>query len=173
MGRYIALGLILIAAGFAAAAAITVPRFLNVKEQIEGFPKTRLSEGSVQLERRAYDVYIDVPSGTGDVGWTLSVRDPQGREVTLRPSTSSITYDWSGREGSRIGKLRATVAGRHVVSGTGPPGADVVFADDVVGDMGRSLLWAFVVLLVFASAGTLALVLGFTRHRPREAKRWP
>ena len=173
MGRQVALGLVLIAAGFVAAGAIAVPRFLDVKEQIEKLPKTPLSGGSVQLERREYDVYLDVPAGTGDAGWTLSLRGPEDREVPLLPGGATIAYEWASREGSRIGKLRARTAGPHVVRGTGPSGADVVFADDVVGDMGRSLLLAVSALALLGGGGVLVLIVGIARRRPREPKRWP
>ena len=173
MGRYVALGLVLIVAGFVAAVAIAVPRFVGVKDQIEGFPKTRLSEGSVELERRAYDVYIDVPAGTGDFSWTLSVRDPTGREAAVLPSGSTVDYAWGSREGWLAGELRVTTAGRHVLRGTGPPGADVVFADDVVGDMGRSILYAVGALALLGGAGVVLMIVGFGRRKPREPKRWP
>ena len=173
MGGRIALGLLLIAAGFAAAAAIAVPRFLGVKDQIESFPQTRLSEGAVELERREYDVYLDVPSGTGDFGWTLEVRDPAGRPVPLRRGGATVTYDWFGREGSRIAKLRVTRPGRHAVRGTGAPGADVVFAEDVIGGMGRSILLALGALALLGSAGVVLIVLGAARRAPREPRRWP
>ena len=174
MGRRLTLGLLLIAAGFVTAGLIAVPPFLDVKERIESFPKTRFSEGSVELEAREYDVYLDVPSGTGDAGWTgPSIRDPEGRELALRAASGSITYDWFGREGSRIGKLRVTTAGRHVVRGTGPPEADLVFADDVFGDTGRSLLVALAALTLLGSAGVMLIVLGIAKREPQEAKRWP
>lgn len=167
------LGLLLIAAGFVAAIVIAVPPFVDLKERIESFPKTRLSEGAVELEAREYDVYLDVPSGTGDAGWTLRMRDAEGREVPLRSTSSSITYDWFGREGARIGKVRITAPGRHVVRGTGPAGADVVFAEEVFGDMGRSVLYAAGSLALLGSAGVLLIVLGFSRREPREPRRWP
>ena len=169
----LALGLLLIAAGIVVAVAIAVPRIVGVKDQIDSFPKTRLSEGSVQLERREYDVYLDVPSGTGDAGWTLGVRGPDGNEVPLRPAGGSITYDWFGREGSRIGKLRVPEPGRHVVRGTGPSGADVVFATDIVGDVGRGLLLAAAALVVLGAAGVVLIVLALSRRRPSEPRRWP
>ena len=173
MGRYVALGVVLLVAGFVAAVAIAVPRFIGISEQIEGFHKTRLSEGSVQLQAREYDVYLDLPAGTGDAGWTLSVSDPEGREVPLRPRGSTVTYAWGSREGSRIGRLRPATAGRHVVRGTGPPGADVVFADDVVGDMGRSILYAVGALALLGGAGVVLMIVGFARRKPGEPKRWP
>ena len=173
MGRYVALGVVLLVAGFVAAAAIAVPRFLGVKEQIEGFPKTRLSEGAVQLQVREYDVYIDVPAGSGEAGWTLSVRDAEGREVPLRPGDDTVEYAWGSREGWLAGELRVTTAGRHLVRGTGPPSADVVFADDVVGDMGRSVLYALGALALLGGTGLVVMIVGFARRRPREPKRWP
>ena len=174
MARRIGLGLLLIAVGIVVAAAIAVPRFVGLKHQIDSFPKTRLSEGSVELERRDYDVYLDVPSGTGDAGWTgPSIRGPDGRELALRPAAGSITYDWSGREGSRIGKLRVAEPGRHVVRGTGPPGADLVFATDVIGGLGRSLLLAGAAFFSFGAAGVVLIVLGIARRRSPEPRRWP
>ena len=173
MLRGLALGALLIVAGFASAAAIAVPRFLDVKDTIEAFPKTRLSEGSVVLERKEYDVYLDQPASSADAGWTLSVRDPENRELELRPAGGEVTYDWSGRKGSRIGKLRVITPGRHVVRGTGPPGADVVFADELFSDMGRTLLLALAVLFALGLAGVVVIVLALARRTPREGKRWP
>ena len=173
MRSRLALGLLLIVAGFVSAAAIAIPPFLGVKDQIESFPKTRLSEGAVELERREYDIYLDVPSGTGNSGWTLDVLDPEGRPAPLRPAAGSITYDWFGREGSRIGKLRVTRPGRHAVRGTGVPDADVIFAEDLIGGVGRSLGIAFAALALLGSAGVVLIVLGAAKRRPRDPKRWP
>ena len=167
------LGLLLIAAGFVAAIVIAVPPFVDLKERIESFPKTRLSEGSVELEAREYDVYLDVPSGTGDAGWTLGIRDAEGREVPLTRTSGDVTYEWFSREGARIGKVRVTTPGRHVVRGTGPAGADVIFAEEIIGDLGRSLLYAAGALALLGSAGVLLIVLGFAKRKPREPKRWP
>jgi hypothetical protein len=146
---------------------------LDVKDRIDSFPRTRLSEGTVQLEAREYDVYLDVPSGTGEFGWTLAVRGPTGRELPLRTGGASFDYEWFSREGSRIGTLRVTDPGRHVVRGTGAPGADVVFADDVVGDMGRTVLLAVAALVLLGAAGLVLVVLAIARRAPREARRWP
>jgi hypothetical protein len=174
MGRRLTQGLLLIAAGFVTAALIAVPRFLDVKDRIESFPKTRLSEGSVELEAREYDLYLDVPSGTGDAGYTgPSIRDPQGRELPVRSASADITYDWFGREGSRIGTVRVRTAGRHVVRGTGPPGADLVFADDVIGDMGRTLVFAGAAFFILGAAGVAMIVIALARRRPQEPARWP
>ena len=174
MGRRLTLGVLLIVAGIVAALVIAVPRFVDLKDRIESFPKTRLSEGTVQLEAREYDVYLDLPSGTGDAGWTgPSIRDPDGRELPVRPAPGDIDYEWFSREGSRIGKVRISTAGRHVVRGTGPPGADVVFADDVIGDMGRSVLLALAAFGLLGAAGLVVIVLAFARRRPQEPKRWP
>lgn len=173
MGGRIVLGVLLIAAGLVAAVAIALPPFLDVKDRIESFPKTRLSEGAVQLEAREYDVYLEVPTGTGDFGWTLSVRDGGGADVPLRRAPGSVTYSWFGRDGERIAKLRVARAGRHLVRGTGPPGARVVFARDVIGGIGRSLLLAGIAFLALVAAGIVVIVLGVARRPPQEPKRWP
>jgi hypothetical protein len=93
--------------------------------------------------------------------------------VPLRLGSSTVTYEWFGREGYRQGTLRVTNAGRHVIRGMGPSGADVVFADDVVGDMGRTLLLAVAVFGLLGTAGVVLTVLGIAKRVPREPRRWP
>lgn len=173
MRRALLLGGLLIAAAFAAGLALAVPPFIETADRIESFPKTRISEGAVELRSGEYDVYIDVPSSTPESTWSLTLRDPQRREVPILPSGGSITYDWFGRSGERVGKVRITAPGRHLVRGSGPPGARVVFADDVFGGVGKGLLAGAAAFFLLAAAGVVVIVVALARRGPREPKRWP
>jgi hypothetical protein len=150
-------------------------RLEKIDDTIDGYPKTNLSEGSVELEARDYNVYLDVPGGTGEFRWTLAVRDAERRDVPLRSTSTDFTYDLGGREGSLIGKLRAPAAGRYVVRGTGPPDSRVVFGEGgLLGSVATAVLGALAILGIGGAAALGLIVLTVVRRRPRpEAKRWP
>ena len=166
-------GAVLFAAGIAVGLLLAVPPILQIGDRIEAFPKTRISEGAVQLQRREYDVYLEVPDTTPESPWTLTIRDAAGRDVPLRPASGSVTYSWSGRSGERVGKVRVTTPGRHLIRGTGPPDTRVVFADEVAGDVLKSVLGGVGAFFLFGAAAVVLIVVTAARRRPREVKRWP
>jgi hypothetical protein len=169
------IGGVLIAAAVAGAIIFAGLRVDRVANAIDDYPKTSLSEGSVQLEAREYNVYIDVPGGTGEFRWELSVVDEANIEVPLDLTSSDFTYDFGNREGALVGSLRPSVAGRHRVRGSGPPGARVIFGDEgILGSIGSLVLGALGILVLGGGLGvTLIIVTAVRRRGPQEAKRWP
>lgn len=166
-------GFVILAAAIAAAFH-AVSGFMEIEDRIDAFPKTGLSEGSVLLQARRYDVYVDVPAGSGDFRWSLRVLDDARRELEIGPATSSVEYDLGGRSGMLVGKLVVPRAGRHLVRGTGPPGARVVFAQGVFGTVGSTILGATLIFLGGLAVGIAIIVVAVARRRgPQEPKRWP
>jgi hypothetical protein len=117
-----------------------------------------------------------VPAGTGEAGWTVSVRGPTEQEVPLRPTATNFDYDLGGREGTLIGRLRAPQAGRYVIRGGGPPGARVVFGQGgLLGSLATTIGGALAIFFAGGAAGlVLVIVTVARRRRPQgEPKRWP
>ena len=165
-------GGVLILAAFISALMVIGFRILALEDKIDSFPKASISEGAVELKRGVHNVYVDAPAAAG-FGWTLAIRDPERREVPLRRAGTTFEYSLGDREGTLVGKITVTTPGRHLITGTGPPGTRVIFGRGVIRGIFGAVLLGLGILVVLGGAGLALIVVTAARGRPREQKRWP
>jgi hypothetical protein len=153
---------------------------LALRNEVDDFQRVALpGEATMELEARKYVVYSESSPGAESVSeFRIAVTDTQtGTAVQLAPYESSLTYSFSGRDGTARATVRPPHPGKYRVSSdarTPTSGATVA--------LGRSLAWPILrgILITFAiggllviSGGTLLAITAIRRSRMSRATASP
>jgi hypothetical protein len=146
------IGGVLVAAGVAAAVLWFFGSLTSLSDDVDGFERAPLpGEATVQLEARKYVLYYEGSGAEEAVpAFTVEVLDARtGMPLALEDYGSSLTYSFSGHEGSAQATVTPAQAGAYRVRTTGGRG---VSGEAVA--LGRSLAWPIVrgILGTFAIA---------------------
>lgn len=169
VGWYWAAGLLLVA-GLSAAAVWIVGAVIGLTDHVDQFPRTSVP-GELSVVIDDPDTYYVYYEGAGDTTLDrlgVTVSDPAGEPVMVRPVDSGVLYDTADRAvGHAIGKFQATTTGTYAVTATGESDGEMIavgdgLTDDVVPPIvGAGLL----VVLATGGAIAIAVVTGVRRSR--------
>jgi hypothetical protein len=177
-GYWIAGGLIV--AGLLGGVLWFVGSLLALRNEVDDFQRVALpGRATMELEARKYVIYSE--SSTGDESvpeLRIAVTDTQtGRALRLAPYESSLTYSFSGRDGTARATVKPLRPGKYRVStDTSTPTSGATVA------LGRSLAWPILrgILIAFAiggvlviSGGTLLAITAIRRSRMSRATASP
>lgn len=169
VGWYWAAGLLL-AAGLSAAAVWIVGAVIGLSDHVDQFPRTS-APGQLSVVIDDPDTYYIYYEGKGDTTLDrlgVTVSDPAGEPVTVRPVESGMLYDTADRAvGDAVGEFQASATGTYVVTAMGESGGETIavgdgLTDDVIPPIvGAGLLAA----LATGGAIAIAVVTGVRRSR--------
>ena len=169
VGWYWASGLLL-GAGLAAAAVWVVGAVIGLSDHVDQFPRTSVP-GELSVVIDDPDTYYVYYEGVGDTTLDrlgVTVTDPAGEQVTVRPVDSGVLYDTADRAvGHAVGKFQASTTGTYAVTAAGESGGEMIavgdgLTDDVIPPIvGAGLL----VVLTTGGAIAIAVVTGVRRSR--------
>jgi hypothetical protein len=168
------IGGVLVAAGVIGAVLWFVGSLVRLSDEVDRFERVRLpGVGTVQLEDRKYVVYYEAPGADERVPtFTIEVADAQtGNPIEIATYDGSLTYSFSGHEGSAQATVSPTDAGAYRVRAAGGGGtsdASVAFGRSLAWPIARALLGAFAIgALLVGSGATLLVVTAVRRSRSR------
>lgn len=161
---------LLAVAGFLIAGAWVVSAVIGLTDHVDRFARTAVpGQASAPIDSPGtYYLYFE-GRGTpqlADLGVTID--DPSGRQVDLRPVASGILYDSADRAvGRTVGKFTAATAGTYRMTATGRADATIALGDDLADEILPPIIGAgALVLLSAGGAAVLALATGVRRSRP-------
>jgi hypothetical protein len=179
-------------AGVVGAIVLWVTGVMRLTDRVDDFTRIDVpGSGEVSIDDPGgYSIYHEY-FGAGADGYDdddfgdnfeptpgVTVTDPSGAEVRLRPYTTSVTYDFGGHEGEGVFTFDAEQAGTYEVTTTGDSISSSTIA--VGPGIGRGLVSSIVGGFVVGAIGViggivLAIVTGVRRGRSRRtlnALRW-
>jgi hypothetical protein len=170
VGWYWAAGLLLVA-GFVATAVWVVGAVIGLNDHVDQFPRTDVP-GEISAPIDSPDTYYVYYEGTTDISLDqlgVTLTDPSGEPVTVRPVDSGVLYDSADRAvGRAVGEFQASTTGTYSLMATGDSaGATIALGDDLTDDVLPPLIGAGL-LFVAATSGAIviAVVTGVRRSRP-------
>jgi hypothetical protein len=170
VGWYWAAGLLLVA-GFVAAAVWVVGAVIGLDDHVDQFPRTSVP-GEIGAPIDNPDTYYIYYEGTTDISLDrlrVTLTDPSGEPVTVRPVDSGVLYDSADRAvGRAVGEFQASTTGTYSLMATGDPaGATIAIGDDLTDDVLPPLVGAgLLFVLTTTGAIVIAVVTGVRRSRP-------
>jgi len=169
IGWYWAAGLLLVG-GLVAAGGWLFGAVTGLNDHVDRFPRTSLpGETSVQIDQSdTYNVYYE---GVGDITLDrldVTLTDPSGEPVAVRPVDGEVLYDFAERAvGHAVGQFQASTTGTYSLTATGDAGGTIAIGDRLTDDVLPPLIGAgLLFLLTSGGAITVAIVTGVRRSRP-------
>ena len=170
VGWYWAAGLLLVA-GFVAAAVWVVGAVIGLNDHVDQFPRTDVP-GEISAPIDSADTYYVYYEGTTDISLDrlgVTLTDPSGEPVTVRPVDSGVLYDSADRAvGRAVGEFQASTTGTYSLMATGDSaGATIALGDDLTDDVLPPMIGAGLLFVVTTIGGiALAIVTGVRRSNP-------
>jgi len=170
VGWYWAAGLLLVA-GFVAAAVWVVGAVIGLDDHVDQFPRTSVP-GEISASIDNPDTYYIYYEGTTDISLDrlgVTLTDPSGEPVTVRPVDSGVLYDSADRAvGRAVGEFQASTTGTYSLVATGDSdGATIAVGDDLTDDVLPPMIGAGLLFVVTTIGGiALAIVTGVRRSNP-------
>lgn len=164
----------LVAAGVLGAVAWFVGSLMSISDEVDGFQRVPLpGQGTVQLEARKYVLYYE-GSGAGESvpAFSVDMADRAGAPLRIADYGGSLTYAFSGHEGSAQGTVTPTRAGPYTVRATGGGriGESLAFGRSITWPILRGILGTLAIGLVLVGAGiTILVITGIRRSRAKRA----
>lgn len=170
-GWYWVSGLLLVA-GLVAAAVWIVSAVTGVSDRVDQFPRTSVP-GELSVVIDAPDTYYVYSEGAGEStleSLELTVTDPSGEPVMVRPVDSGVVYDTDGGAvGRPVGEFQASAAGAYAVTVAGESGGDqVAVGDSLTADVVPPILGAGL-LLILTTGGAVAITAVTAVRRSRRS----
>jgi HAMP domain-containing protein len=168
---YLAAGTLLVA-GLVAAAVWVVGAVIGLNDHVDKFPRTSVP-GEISAPIDSPDTYYVYYEGTADITLDrlgVTVADPTGEPVTVRPVDGGVLYDSTDRAvGRAVGEFKASTTGRYSLVATGDSaGATIAVGDDLTDDVLPPMVGAGLLFVVTTISGiALAIVAGVRRSNPR------
>jgi hypothetical protein len=170
VGWYWAAGLLLVA-GFVAAAVWVVGAVMGLSDHVDQFPRTDVP-GEISAPIDSPDTYYVYYEGATDTTLDrlgVTVTDPAGEPVTVRPVDGGVLYDSVDRTvGRAVGEFQASTTGTYSLVATGDSdGATIAVGDDLTGNVLPPMIGAGLLFVVTTIGGiALAIVTGVRRSNP-------
>ena len=170
VGWYWAAGLLLVA-GIVAAAVWIVGAAIGLDDHVDQFPRTSVP-GEISAPIDNPDTYYIYYEGTTDISLDrlgVTLTDPSGEPVTVRPVDSGVLYDSADRAvGRAVGEFQASTTGTYSLVATGDSdGATIAVGDDLTDDVLPPMIGAGLLFVVTTIGGiALAIVTGVRRSNP-------
>jgi len=167
---------------FVAGVAWWVVSFVTVTERVNSFQRAPFpGTGVISLTRGDYVVYYEgrgASSGTvpeGHIHMVSLSGAAAGRDVTMKPQSGSLTYQFGSHVGAAAGTVQIPVSGRYWVQSTSATlrGGHLAFGSSVAGwIVGAVVPTAVVPAAVLMLAGVVgAIVVAIIRHKRLERAR--
>ena len=153
------LGGALVAAGVLGAVVWLVVSFLAIDDKVGDFQRVPVpGEETVGLETRKYVIYYE--SSTADEfvpAFSIDIVDAAtGAPTPIAGYGGTLTYSYSGHEGSAVATVTPPTAGDYLVRTDGDPGvgtANVALGESLAGPLLRTILGAFGIGAVLGLSG--------------------
>ena len=168
-------------AGIAGAVALWVTGVMRLTDRVDDFSRIGVpGSGEVTIDDPGgYSIYHEYAGAYSDRYESppgVTVTDPAGNDVDLRPYTSSVTYDFGGHEGEGIYTFDVEQTGTYHVETTGNSTSTVAVGRGIGRGLVSSIVGGFVIGAIGVIGGiVLAIVTGVRRGRSRRminAARW-
>lgn len=157
-------GLILIAAALLLGIGFLVvglTRMPNIGE----FPRATGNQGTVELQAGAWTVFAE---GSGAA--PVEILGPDEQIIPISGSLVNSNYNYGGRRGYSVGKVRIPETGSYLV--TNGPGGTTAFAQGFASDLTKAILLIVAGSIIGLGLGTIGLiltVLGLNQRRSAAA----
>ncbi len=161
----------LLVAGFVAAAVWVVGAVIGLSDHVDQFPRTDVP-GEISAPIGSPDTYYVYYEGATDTTLDrlgVTVIDPTGEPVTVRPVDGGVLYDSVDRTvGRAVGEFQASTTGTYSLAATGDSdGATIALGDDLTDDVLPPMIGAGLLFVVTTIGGiALAIVTGVRRSNP-------
>jgi Domain of unknown function (DUF4234) len=166
----------LVVTGMLGAVLWFVSSLAGISNEVDEFQRVPVpGEATMQLEARKYVVYYEGLTADELVPpFEIEITDTRtGAPLAIAPYGGSLTYSFSGREGSAQGTLTPAHAGAYAVrtvSGGRTSGASVALGRSLAWPILRGILSTFAIGGLLAGSGVILLVVtGVRRSRARGA----
>jgi hypothetical protein len=153
------LGGALVAAGVPAPSFWFVVSLLDLGDKVDAFQRVPVpGEETVRLEAQKYVIYYE--SSTADEfvpAFAIDIVDAAtGAPAPVAGYGGTLTYSYSGHEGSAVATVTPPTAGDYLVRTDGDPGvgtANVALGESLAGPLLRTILGAFGIGAVLGLSG--------------------
>jgi hypothetical protein len=169
------IGGVLVAAGVVGAVLWFVGSLMSLSDDVDGFERAPLpGEATVQLEARKYVLYYEGSRADEAVpAFTVAIADARtGAPLQLEDYGSSLTYSFSGHEGSAQATVTPARAGAYRVrttGGRGVSGEGVALGHSLAWPILRGILGTFAIAALGIACGVILIVVTAIR-RSRAAR---
>jgi hypothetical protein len=149
----------LVAAGVFGAVLWFVISILALGDKVDDFQRVPIpGEATVQLEARKYVIYYESPTADEFVpAFAIDIVDAAtGAPAPVAGYGSTLTYSYSGHEGSAVATVTPPTTGDYLVRTDGDPGpgtANVALGESLAGPLLRMILGAFGIGAVLCLSG--------------------
>ena len=141
---------------------------IGLDDHVDQFPRTSVP-GEISAPIDNPDTYYIYYEGTTDISLDrlgVTLTDPSGEPVTVRPVDSGVLYDSADRAvGRAVGEFQASTTGTYSLMATGDSdGATIALGDDLTDDVLPPLIGAGLLFVVTTSGAiVIAIVTGVRR----------
>lgn len=171
VGWYWASGFLLVA-GLAAAAVWVVGAVIGLSDHVDQFPRMSVP-GELSVVIDDPDTYYVYYEGVGDMTLDrlgVTVTDPAGEPVMVRPVDSGVLYDTADRAvGQSVGKFQAATAGTYAVTAAGKSGGEMIAVGDGLTDDVVPPILGACLLVVLTTGGAIAIAVVTAVRRSRRS----